>query len=230
MDRFYSGRLTTEDSLRAAQTRQALTVEMEGLNRQIEDLTFEKEQLALENERLEQENDMISEELSGLKLQIQRTSLNPMNQRCKAFLVQTFVHTAGYLLMELGNDFNKYAGLKSFLLTCFGVDIKDDLNFRVDKPSWVLGQVVIKSVLNKALKHLQTKNHGPLKKGETSSHIDFDLFYWFLKTFHVNLAVSYPDTCDMFLITAMVEQVEKIGSGMFNIDKYNTLNSIYYNQ
>ncbi len=43
--------------------------------------------------------------------------------------------------MELGNDFNKFDGLKSFLMDVFGVDIVNDLKFKVSKPQWVLGQV-----------------------------------------------------------------------------------------
>lgn len=56
-------------------------------------------------------------------------------------LVQSFVSLTAYMLMNMGPGFNKFDGLRSFLVDTFGIDIGQ---YVIVPPKGILGQVRIK--------------------------------------------------------------------------------------
>ena len=69
---------------------------------------------------------------------------------------------------------------------------------------------------------LQLKHYGPVsKKRFTSSQIDFELLYYVMKKFYITLAPDHLDQLRIFLLDAMLEQVEMIDNRTkFNNAKY----------
>lgn len=166
VDRFYAGTLRTEDSSRAAATRQVLTGEIETLSSQLGSLRLEMDetiatknheiqQLQIENETLEQEvvlvqNEMnaTQQELETVKRKLQEVFLDPTNDRCKAMCVQAFTYLCSFMFMNMGSGFNKFNGLRTFFLSNFGIDIAKQeatsRRARAKNPTGVIGQLRIK--------------------------------------------------------------------------------------
>ncbi len=157
--------MRTEDSIRAAANREALTDRIEVLTNDLNALRLEKDgaqvqiqQLQIENERMEQEVEMTQremnmtqQELEEMKTKMQEVFLDPTNDRCKAMCVQSFTYLCSFMFMNLDVrsnrsnapvGFKKFEGLRLFLLNQFNVDIG-----RVPpkkEPHGVLGQLRMK--------------------------------------------------------------------------------------